>query len=129
MEIQADRTAGRRREAERAGTVGFTRRERSGKVLPNAAIFHETVAGDNGPNGVFVPPRPGVTTRRGGGIGGAAKRYDGGTAAGRPNTSSARKAAARRVSTPSFSNTACTCFLTVPGLVPKISAISAVVLP
>ena len=115
---------------ERAGTVGFSRGASDpAKFLPAAAIFRETVPIDNGPNGVFVPPRPGVTNRRGGWIGGAAQRYDGGTAAGRPSTSSARKAAARRVSTPSFSNTACTCFLTVPGLVPRIAAISAVVLP
>jgi hypothetical protein len=46
-----------------------------------------------------------------------------------PSTSSARTVAAPRVSTPSFSNISCTCFLTVDSVMPRIVAMSGFVLP
>src|ERR1051326_3819208 len=48
---------------------------------------------------------------------------------GEPSTSRARTVAAPRVSTPSFSNISCTCFLTVFSVMPRIVAMSELVLP
>jgi hypothetical protein len=50
-------------------------------------------------------------------------------AAGELSTSSARRLAAVRVSTPSFSKISRTCFFTVDSLLPRIVAISPLVLP
>jgi len=45
------------------------------------------------------------------------------------STSSAHTVAAPRVSTPSFSNISCTCFLMVDSVMPRIVAMSEFVLP